>query len=91
MEIEVMEIKTKEDLEKSGIVIKVVSDEPCPVCGAMWGHEDKSLDFCNRPKVADEHGWWWKCYNESCPCAYYNPEAGVFETTNGKVQSYTFK
>jgi hypothetical protein len=60
--------------------IKIVSDEQCPICGAIWGHEDKSLDFPNRPKVGDENGvWWWKCYNPKCEVGYYEPKSGEWE------------
>jgi hypothetical protein len=47
--------------------IIVVPDQPCPGCGAYWGHPDPALDFPNRVKV-DDH---WKCYNPNCDVAYY--------------------
>jgi hypothetical protein len=66
------EVKVKTDVytvdgQKVGekeITIKLVADEPCPVCG--WTTP-------NRPKVYDEWGWWWRCYNPDCPVVYYNP------------------
>ncbi|RLE87697.1 MAG: hypothetical protein DRJ67_04045 [Thermoprotei archaeon] len=59
--------------------IIIVEDEGCPYCGARWGHPDPSLNYPNRPKVCDEHGWWWRCYNPKCPVAYYNPDARMVE------------
>lgn len=52
--------------------ITIVSEQACPNCGA--GDE-----YHNRPKVADESGWWWRCYNPGCPTHYYNPETGEAE------------
>lgn len=48
----------------------VVEDEACPGCGS---------GFPNRPKVFDESGAWWRCYNDECPVSYYNPETGETE------------
>jgi hypothetical protein len=62
------------------ITISIVPDEACPKCGAIWGHEDKLLDYPNRPKVGDENGvWWWRCYNPKCPVSYYDPNTGEIE------------
>jgi hypothetical protein len=65
------------------IKVRVVSDQACPKCGAIWGHTDKSLDFPNRPKVSDDKGrGWWKCYNPECDVNYYLPETGEVDCTN---------
>ena len=56
------------------IKVRVVLEEPCPYCGAYWGHPDPKLNYPNRPKVGDEYGWWWRCYNPRCPVGYYQPE-----------------
>ena len=62
------------------ITIKIVNDEACPHCGAFWGNPDKTLDFPNRSKVADDDGvWWWRCYNPACDVGYYEPETGCVE------------
>lgn len=59
------------------VTIYIVDDEACPGCNAIWGHEDESLDYPNRPKVTDEDGLsWWRCYNPDCNVGYYNPETG---------------
>ena len=50
--------------------IRIVPEAKCPYCGQ---------GFPNRPKVHDEYGWWWKCYNEDCPVLYYNPSVGLVE------------
>lgn len=62
-----------------GVTVHIVSDEQCPHCGALWGHDDKALDFPNRPKVYDEYGEWWRCYNPNCDIGYYNPQTGGIE------------
>lgn len=49
------------------IRITIVSEQTCPECGG--GDE-----FHNRPKVCDEQGWWWRCYNPLCSTDYYLPE-----------------
>lgn len=69
------------------IKIRIVPEAACPVCGAYWGHPDPELDWPNRPKVGDEKGWWWRCYNPRCPVAYYLPETGkvVYESCGGCV------
>jgi hypothetical protein len=54
----------------SDLVIQIVDDEACPHCGAGWP---------NRPKVADDKGWWWRCYTEGCDVGYYLPETGEVE------------
>ena len=59
--------------------IKIVDDNPCPVCGAYWGNPDPNLDYPNRAKVGMDDGWWWKCYNPDCPVNYYNPKNGKTE------------
>lgn len=57
--------------------VMVADDMPCPKCGAYWGHPDAKLNRPNRPKVAAEDGvWWWRCYNEECEVAMYEPESG---------------
>ena len=62
------------------VTITIVPDEACPGCGAIWGHEDKELDFPNRTKVCDEEGhWWWRCYNPKCSVGYYQPETNQVE------------
>lgn len=55
------------------IVVRIVKDEPCPKCGAMWGHPDPKLNYPNRPKVDD----WWRCYNPNCPVDLYRPDTGA--------------
>lgn len=52
------------------ITITLVPEGKCPECGG--GDE-----FFNRPKVADENGWWWRCYNPLCSTKYYQPEEAV--------------
>ena len=69
------------------IKIVIVKEEKCPYCGAYWGHPNKQLDYPNRPKIADEYGWWWKCYNPKCPVAFYNPEKQLVEI-KGKILTY---
>jgi hypothetical protein len=56
--------------------IVIVSDEACPGCG-----EDGTTPgrYPNRPKVCDEDGWWWRCYDPACWVGYYNPETGGTE------------
>lgn len=60
--------------------IRIVPDQACPTCGAMYGHTDKKLDFPNRPKVTDKEGVsWWKCCNSECDVGYYEPKSGRVE------------
>jgi len=59
--------------------IVIVDDEACPLCGARWGHEDPALDFPNRPKVTDEEGEWWRCYNPACVLGYWLPGTKKWE------------
>ena len=65
------------------VTINIVDDQSCPMCGARWGHENKRLDFPNRPKVDD----WWRCYNPDCTCAYYHPETGEIEYEMSEEES----
>jgi hypothetical protein len=63
----------------------IVPDEPCPVCGWVWP---------NRPKICDEEGWWWRCYNPQCPVGYYNPEKRLLElkrSFNPKTPTMTYE
>ncbi len=55
--------------------IRIVDEQPCPRCGAYWGHPDKTLNWPNRIKV-DDH---WKCYNPECTVGFYDPETGWIE------------
>jgi hypothetical protein len=48
--------------------IRIVKDQPCPVCHAKFPY---------RPKVHDGEGWWWRCYTEDCVVQYYLPEKKV--------------
>lgn len=65
--------------------IEIVSDEPCPKCGAYWGHPEPELDYPNRPKVQDENEvWWWRCYNPKCSVDYYDPETDAVEESDEK-------
>ena len=62
--------------------IRIVDDEQCPECGAMWFalKSENPLNSPNQPKVGDENGkWWWKCYNPACKVSYYLPETGAVE------------
>jgi hypothetical protein len=60
--------------------IKIVDDQACPQCNAIFGHPDKNLNFPNRPKVGDKQNrWWWKCCNPNCNVGYYLPETGEIE------------
>jgi hypothetical protein len=61
------------------LTIRIVDEEPCPSCGAKWTNDKGPLDFPNRPKVFDEHGAWWRCYNPACAVSYYNPDTGEEE------------
>ena len=64
---------------KAGVTID--DDEPCPVCGAFWGHPDPNLDFPNRPKIGNDDGtWWWRCYNPKCGWDYRDSKTGGQET-----------
>lgn len=61
--------------------IKVVEDQPCPTCGAMWKtpdlDKDDPLDWPNRPKMEEGGVWWWRCYNPQCSTDYYDPNTGA--------------
>lgn len=61
------------------LTVHLVPDEACPRCGASWGNLDPDLDFPNRPKVTDDMGEHWKCYNPNCTAAFYIPGYGVTE------------
>ena len=65
-------------------MVTVVREEACPYCGAYWGHPDPRKNFPNRPKVYDEDGWWWRCYNPDCPVGYYNPRARRVELADSR-------
>ena len=66
------EVEELKDLWK--IVVVEDKDNPCPRCGAYWGHPDETLNFPNRSKVGDEQGvWWWRCYNPKCEVQYFDP------------------
>ena len=69
-------------------VIQIVKDEPCPYCGARWGHPDPELNYPNRPKIGDGGGWWWRCYNPRCPVRYYNPKAKLAILVLNRTVSY---
>jgi hypothetical protein len=64
---------------KKPIKIKVVEEQPCPYCGAI---------FPNRPKVHDKKGWWWRCYTEDYPVGYHQPEHMLVELRTGETISY---
>jgi hypothetical protein len=86
------EIRVKSDVfsldgQKIGekeITIKLVADEPCPVCG--WKQP-------NRPKVYDKWGW-WRCYNPECPVVYYNPTKKLLDikpATSAKTKTLRYE
>ena len=75
VEIDGVEFKLKVQIMDGPPTVQSVSDQPCPRCGARWGHEDPKLDFPNRIKVDD----FWRCYNPDCEVGYYDPATGEIE------------
>ena len=62
------------------LTLRIVDDQACPECGAIWGHKDEALNFPNRPKITGaDNVTWWKCCNPECRVQYYEPKSGEIE------------